>query len=198
MIYWANDIYRIKIGSWAVFPFFPEGFYNFLGIPQRLAEGMAFHFFFMWLFFANGLLYVIYLIFSKEWKHIFPNRHSLREGWQQLLFDLHLSKKEPKAEKYNGAQRIAYSAVVVMGIVMILTGLAIYKPVQLDWLAACFGGYQGARLVHFVVTVLFVLFFVVHILQVVRAGWNNFRSMVAGFEIVKKEGTTETETPKDD
>jgi thiosulfate reductase cytochrome b subunit len=65
-----------------------------------------------------------------------------------------------------------------------LTGLAIYKPAQLGWLAALFGGYRGARLIHFLLTLGYLGFFVVHIAQVVRAGWNNFRSMVIGYELV--------------
>ena len=72
-----------------------------------------------------------------------------------------------------------------MGFFMILTGLAIYKPAQLYWLCAGLGGYEWARAEHFIITALFVLFFVVHIAQVIIAGWNNFRGMVTGFEVVK-------------
>ena len=70
-----------------------------------------------------------------------------------------------------------------MGFGMILTGLAIYKPVQLYWLCAMLGGYEWARAEHFIITILFVLFFVVHVIQVILTGWNNFRGMVAGFEV---------------
>ena len=60
--------------------------------------------------------------------------------------------------------------------------MAIYKPAQLGWLAALFGGYTGARLIHFLLTIGYCAFFVVHLVQVVLAGWNNFRSMVIGYE----------------
>ncbi len=53
LIYWSNSVYDIRIGSWTLFHFFPAWFYDKLGIPFRLAEGMALHFFFMW-FFATG------------------------------------------------------------------------------------------------------------------------------------------------
>jgi len=65
----------------------------------------------------------------------------------------------------------------------LLTGLAIYKPVQFKTLCAMLGGYEWARIEHFTLTILFTLFFVVHVLQVLKAGWNNFRGMIAGFEV---------------
>ena len=89
--------------------------------------------------------------------------------------------------KFNGAQRLAYTGVVAMGAGSLLTGLAIYKPVQLAWLTTLLGGYPLARLEHFVLTVGYVAFFVIHIAQVVRAGWNNFRAMVIGVEVAKDE-----------
>lgn len=67
---------------------------------------------------------------------------------------------------------------------MLLTGFAIYKPVQLYWLCALLGGYEWARAEHFIITILFFLFFLIHVLQVIIAGWNNFRSMITGFDVV--------------
>ena len=86
--------------------------------------------------------------------------------------------------KFNGAQRLAYTGVIVMGAGSLLTGLAIYKPTQLAWLTNLLGGYAWARWEHFALTVGYVLFFVVHIAQVIRAGWNNFRAMITGYELV--------------
>lgn len=104
-----------------------------------------------------------------------------------MLHDLHLSKTLPAFTRYNPAQQIAYRLVIVMGAGSLLTGLAIYRPVQLGWLTGLLGGYQWARFEHFWLTSGYVLFFAVHIMQVVRAGWNNFRSMVAGCEIRERE-----------
>ncbi|MCA1615195.1 MAG: cytochrome b/b6 domain-containing protein [Acidobacteria bacterium] len=187
LIYWSNSVYRVGFGDFTLFKFFPQGFYEALGIPFRLAEGMAWHFFLMWFFAANGLLYVLYTIFSGEWRYLVPNRRSLREAVQVTLHDLHLSKYKPPQTKYNGAQRIAYTSVVLMGAGSLLTGLVIYKPVQFGWLTALLGGYEWARWEHFWLTVGYVLFFVVHVAQVIKAGWNNFRSMVTGFEVVTVE-----------
>jgi thiosulfate reductase cytochrome b subunit len=184
LIYWANDIYRLGWGNTTVLKFFPDSFNKALNIPFHLAEGMSFHFVFMWLFTINGFLYLAFLFFSGEWKLIFPNKRSLKESWQVILHDLHIRKGLPPQKKYNAAQRIAYTGVIFMGLGSLLTGIAIYKPVQFKTICAMLGGYEWARIEHFTLTILFILFFVVHIVQVLLAGWNNFRGMVAGFEVV--------------
>lgn len=188
LVYWANDIYRVGWGETTLFRFFPDWFYQVLHIPQRLAEGMALHFFFMWLFVTNGAAYVLYLAFSGEWRHVLPDRNSIRDALLVTLHDLHLRKDAPAQGLYNGAQRIAYSAVIVMAMGSVITGLAIYKPAQLSWLAQLLGGYTTARWEHFWLMIGFVSFFAVHVMQVIRAGWDNFRSMVAGYSLVKDKG----------
>lgn len=180
LIYWAYSPYHI--GSIHIFP---EWFVNALNIKFRLAEGMALHFVLMWLFITNGILYVAYTLISGEWRFLVPTSPTaFRDAWYVLLHDLHLRKEVPAQEKYNAAQQISYTAIIVMGAGSLLTGLAIYKPVQLSWLTAVCGGYATARLIHFLLTIGYVGFFVVHVLQVVLAGWNNFRSMVSGYELV--------------
>jgi thiosulfate reductase cytochrome b subunit len=186
LIYWANDVYKLGWNDKTVLKFFPDSFYKALNVPFRLAEGMSLHFVFMWVFAANGLIYFLYLLFSKEWKLLFPHKKALKEAWQVLLHDLRIRKGLPPQKKYNAAQRIAYSGVIVLGFLVIITGLAIYKPAQLNWLCQILGGYAWARAEHFIITILFCLFFIVHIIQVLLAGWNNFRSMITGFEVVKE------------
>ncbi len=173
LIYWAYPAYlNLDQTTWRA-----------LKINNRLAEGMALHFFFMWFFAVNGALYVLYTLVSGEWRELVPNRNSLREAWQVLLHDLRIRKEPLPPRKFNGAQQIAYTAVVLMGAGSLVSGLAIYKPVQFSWLTWLFFGYQGARFVHFWLTVGYVLFFFVHVAQVIRAGWNNFRAMVIGVEV---------------
>jgi thiosulfate reductase cytochrome b subunit len=186
LIYWSNDIYKVKTGSTTVIKFFPQWFYKLFNIPYRLAEGMSYHFAFMWFFTINGLFYFLFLMFSKEYKLNFPNRRSFKESFQVLLHDLRLRKTAPPHKKYNAAQRMAYTTILVLGLLEIITGLAIYKPVQLNWLCWLLGGYEWARAEHFIITILFILFIIIHVLQVIKAGWNNFRAMVTGFE-TKKE-----------
>jgi thiosulfate reductase cytochrome b subunit len=196
LIYWANDVYRIGFGDKTLLKFFPDSFNKAFNIPFRLAEGMNLHFFFMWFFTINGIIYFLYLLFSKEYKLIFPNKHSLKEAWLVILHDLHIKKGLPAQKKYNAAQRIVYTGVIILGFFIIITGLAIYKPAQLYWLCYILGGYEWARIEHFTITILFVLFFLVHILQVIIAGWNNFRGMLTGFEVIKDK--TETIVKKEE
>lgn len=184
LIYWASDTYRISIAGIPLFHFFPEWFYKTLNLEQRLAEGMAFHFVFMWVFFLNGFFYVLYTIISGQWRYLIPNKHSFKEAWQVLLHDLNIRKTVPPQNKYNAAQKIAYSAIVIMGFGSVLTGLAIYKPIQFQLLCNIFGGYETARVIHFILTIGYCIFFLIHIAQVVRAGWKNFSSMVTGFDIL--------------
>lgn len=187
LIYWANGVYKIQLGDKVLVNFFSKDFYKSLGVPYRLAEGMSLHFFFMWFFAINGIAYVLYLIFSKEYKYLLPKKGSFKEAWQVLLVDLKIKKIRPEQTKYNAAQRIAYTIVILLGLGSLLTGLAIYKPVQLSGLTYIFGGYDAARQIHFIITLLFCLFFVVHVVQVMIAGWQNFAGMIRGFEVNKSK-----------
>jgi thiosulfate reductase cytochrome b subunit len=188
LIYWANDVYAIKIGGYEVFHFFPAWFYDTLTIPFRLAEGLQIHFFFMWLFAANGVGYVIYTFASGEWRSLLPVPGSFRRAPLVALHDAHIVKNLPPQGKYNDAQRIAYTSVIMMGAGSIVTGLAIYKPLQLAWLTGVLGGYEWARWEHFWLMALFVAFFAVHVVQVALAGWGNFRSMITGYDIADASG----------
>ena len=184
LIYWANPVYSVRTSGYELFKFFPVWIYEYLGIPFRLAEGLQLHFFFMWLFAVNGVIYVLYTILSGEWRAILPVSGSFKRALLVTLHDAHIIKKLPPQGKYNDAQRIAYTTVIVMGAGSILTGLAIYKPLQLTWLTSLFGGYEWARWIHFWLTIGFVLFFLAHVIQVILAGWSNFRSMITGYDIV--------------
>jgi thiosulfate reductase cytochrome b subunit len=137
----------------------------------------------MWIFALNGVIYVLYTWLSGEWRFLLPERRSVRDAIQVTLVDLHIRKGLPPQKKYNGAQRIAYTSVIMMGAGMLLTGLAIYKPTSTHWLTSLMGGYEMARWLHFWLTMSFLGFFGVHVLQVILAGWNNFRAMISGFEI---------------
>lgn len=191
LIYWANDVYRIGIGKLTIFHFFPAWFYSAFRIDHRLAQGMSWHFYFMWFFAINGLIYVLFTLFTGHWREMVPHRSALRDALLVTLYDLGLRKKLPAQAKYNAAQQLAYTAIVVMGGGSLMTGLAIYRPIQLHWITALLGGYEWARMEHFALTVGYVVFFLLHVVQVARAGWNNFRSMVAGYEAVSAAVSTE-------
>src|SRR5258705_4915655 len=95
LIYWANDVYRIGFGNTTLLKFFPNSFYKAFNVDHRLSEGMAYHFIFMWLFFLNGIAYVLYTIFSGEWKDLLLIKGSFKISWQLLLHKLQIPKKAP-------------------------------------------------------------------------------------------------------
>lgn len=173
LIYWANDVY---------WPPIPPTLYETFGIEQRLAEGMAYHFAFAWLFTIVGLTFIGLLIATGRWRDLAVNRSSLRDAVRIMI-----RKGKPTIAGYNAVQKIAYIGVHVLTVLAIATGLAIYKPVQLSLLKLSFGGYEAARWIHYLVAIGFLLFLIVHVIQVMRAGWNTFRSMIAGFEVVDEK-----------
>jgi len=183
LIYWAYDPYRIEIGGVVLFKFFPSAVYSALGLEHGLATGMAWHFAFAWLFAINGVLYVAYTVWSGHWRELAPTWRTPLDAWQVVLHDLGIRKEPLPPGKFNAAQKLAYTGIIFMGAGSLLTGLAILKPTQLAWLTGLFGGYQSARLIHFALTIGYALFLVVHVAQVIKAGWNNFRAMVAGYEV---------------
>ena len=183
LIYWSYDPYRIGFGGITLFHFFPDWVYNATHVNNKLAWGMALHFLFGWIFAVNGLAYVTYTLASGEWRELWPEKKSFADALQVMKHDLNSSTPLPAQGRYNAAQRITYSGIVLMGGLSLLTGLAIYKPVQLNWLTALAGGYEWARWEHFWLTMGYLGFFAIHIAQVIRAGWSNFRSMVCGYEV---------------
>ena len=133
-----------------------------------LAGARHLHFAFAWLFAANALAYLGYLVASGEWRRrlFFPARDA-RNAWQTVLHDLHLRREAPApVGLYNGMQRLTYTGVLLVAPVLALSGLALAKPVQLPRLTALLGGYDGARAIHLLVLALLAAFLVVHLVQV--------------------------------
>jgi thiosulfate reductase cytochrome b subunit len=180
---YPHAVYRIGIGSWTLMRMFPEPVWNALDIPWHVTQGLGDHLFFFWVFAANGMAYVLFLAISGEWRFLLPNRRSFKDAAQVVFAALLLRRKPVTTSKYNGAQRIAYSATILMGAGSLITGLAIWKPTQAHLVTTLLGGYEWARWEHFWLAMGFCAFFLVHVVQVAFAGWNNFRGMVSGFEI---------------
>src|SRR5580698_6157575 len=192
LIYWNDSdnaykyphaVYRVGLGPFTLLRFFPQWFWKAMNAPYHVTEGLGYHFFFAWIFALNGFAYVLYTLLSGEWHFVVPDRESLKQAILVTLKDLHLSKYLPPQTKYNGAQKIAYTSVILMGFGSLATGLSIYKPTQAHWITTLLGGYEMARWEHFLLTLGFCGFFLIHVTQVVLAGWNNFRSMVSGLEV---------------
>jgi thiosulfate reductase cytochrome b subunit len=140
---------------------------DWLTLGGWLAGGRALHFAFAWLFVGNGLLYLAYLLGSGEWRRrAFDPRHDARGALAWARYYLRLRKERPEQGLYNPLQRLAYTSALALAAIEVMSGLAIYKPAQLPWLAAAFGGYDGARFAHFAGLVALALFTVVHVVQV--------------------------------
>lgn len=141
---------------------------GWMRIGDWLAGGRAWHFAFAWLLIVNGAAYLLYLAFSGEWRRrLFLPRRDAKHALQMCAYYLRLRKTPPEQGLYNGLQRATYTGVLFLGILVVLSGLAIYKPVQLGFLTRALGGYDPARFIHFAVLVLFALFTVTHIVLTV-------------------------------
>ncbi len=202
VLHWANFIV-IAVLLWTAFlllsgtPELPyshwlsPGFYAALHLDNRNDEGRVWHVLFSFLMVGIGAIYVVYLAASGRWKTFVANAGSWKDAYFVVLNDLGVRRHTPSQTKYNGAQRIAYSGVVLLGLGEVLTGLPIYFK---DWtgFANLLGGQDAIRAQHFALMLGIIAFIVVHLVQVARAGWNNFRSMVTGIEVIRVDGIRPT------
>ena len=147
---------------------------------QWLAGARHLHFALAWLLVVNAIIYLVYLGVSGEWRRRFfwPPRDT-RPALHQLLHYLRIRKDKPPVDLYNSLQRSAYTAAVGLGILEVLSGIAIYKPVQFHRLAWLMGGYDGARVIHFLGLWALVGFIVTHLVMV-AVHWRQFPEMVTG------------------
>jgi len=105
---------------------------RWLTIGGWLAGGRHWHFAMAWFFIANGLVYFTYFFLSGEWRRrLFLPRRDTSNAIRQFAYYVRLGKSPAPVDFYNGLQRLAYTGVLSLGIIMVLSGLAIYKPVQL-------------------------------------------------------------------
>jgi len=141
-----------------------------------LAGARHWHFAFAWLFVANALAYAAYLAASGEWRRrLFLPRRDLVNAAGTFLYYLRLRRAPPPQDGiYNGLQRLAYTGVLAIAPLLVLSGLAIYKPVQLPRLTALLGGYDAARVIHLLALLAIALFTLVHVVQVLL----HFRTLV--------------------
>jgi thiosulfate reductase cytochrome b subunit len=144
-----------------------------------LAGARHVHFALGWLLVGNALAYVAYLFASGEWRRrLFWPRRDARSALATARHYLRLGPA-PAQGLYNGLQRLAYTSVLALGAVEVLSGLAIWKPVQLGWLTRAFGGYDGARAVHLLGLAALFLFTCMHVI-LVAAHPRSLGEMLAG------------------
>jgi thiosulfate reductase cytochrome b subunit len=146
-----------------------------------LAGGLNWHFALAWPFVLTGLVYFLYLGFSGEWRALLFRPSDVPRAVQMQLYYLKLRKEHPPQGKHNALQKGAYSAISLLAVIAVLTGVAIYRPVQLGWLVALFGGYELARYWHFWAVWAFVAFIVVHVVMVFLVDPASLRAMITGW-----------------
>ena len=169
--HWLNVLAVLMMitSGWAIYnasPLFDWSFPDAITLGGWLAGGLQWHFAAMWLFAINGLVYLVYGISSGHFRRkllpITPTAvlHDIREALRGKLAHEDLSV-------YNAAQRAAYLALIFFLVLMIATGLVMWKPVQFYWYGQYMGDYEGARYLHFfsMAAIAFIVF--VHVVMVV-------------------------------
>jgi len=132
----------------------------------------------MWLLVLNGVVYVTLGIVTGRFRRkLLPIR--FREVMADLTAALRGRLAHDDLSVYNAVQKLLYSGVLLAGIVIVLSGVSIWKPVQLKWLTAFFGGYDTARYVHFFAMASIVTFLMIHIALALIVP-RSLRAMVLG------------------
>lgn len=145
-----------------------------------LAGGLRWHFVLAWPFVLTGLAYVIFLVVSGEWRALLFRPRDVPGAVQMARYYLRLRRDPPPQGKHNALQKSAYTFVLILAVVSILSGFALAKPVQLAWLTALFGGYEWARYWHFVAVWTFTAFIVVHVVAVFVSDPASLRAIITG------------------
>jgi len=146
-----------------------------------LAGARHWHFAVMWILVVNALVYLGFIYQHGEWRDLAPARGDLRSAREMIKFYLFARRDHPPQGKHNALQKSAYFAMPIVAAVIVLSGIAIWKPVQLRWLTLLFGGYVWARYVHFVAMVVLVLLVLGHVFMVFAVDPYSLRSMVTGW-----------------
>ena len=181
--HWINALaVLIMIGSgWQIYnasPLFAFTFPKGVTLGGWLAGGLLWHFAAMWLLIVNGLVYVtLGLATGRFRQRLLPIRPA--EVVHDLGSALTGRLRHDDLSRYNAVQKLLYAGILLTGVVIVASGFAIWKPVQLRELAALFGGYEGARLVHFFAMVAIVLFLALHVVMALLVP-KSLRAMIRG------------------
>ncbi|WP_443134904.1 cytochrome b/b6 domain-containing protein [Herbaspirillum sp. CF444] len=168
--HWLNAfaIGCMLMSGWAIYnasPIFGFRFPAWATLGGWLGGAIAWHFAAMWLLVANGLFYLLYGVLSGHFRRHFLPLHArdvMADARQALRMQL-----PHRPGIYNAVQKLLYWAVIALGVLAVLSGLAIWKPVQLEILSNLFGGFDFARKVHFSAMAGIAAFVLVHLLLVV-------------------------------
>lgn len=168
LMHWTNAVAMIvMIGSgWGIYNDYVLigglHFAHALRLGSWAAESLLWHFAGMWLLALNGLVYIIYGFATGRFRRkLLPIRFSdLRDTIRDTL---HFRIDHDDLTVYNAVQKLLYIVAILAGISQVVTGLAIWKPVQLSGLVSLLGGFQSARIIHFTGMSILVGFLIVHV-----------------------------------
>lgn len=167
LCHWINAIAMIVmiLSGWAIhnaYPIAPFVFPDRITLGGGLIGGLQWHFAAMWVLFVNGLLYLGYGFVSGRFaRKLRPV--SVRDAFVDAVAALRGRLGHGDLSVYNGVQRLLYAGVIALGVLVVASGLAIWKPVQFGWLTWLFGDFDFARIVHFTAMSGIVAFLVVHV-----------------------------------
>ncbi|HEY5107408.1 MAG TPA: cytochrome b/b6 domain-containing protein [Caulobacteraceae bacterium] len=177
--------------------FTQRGFPRWTTLPndQDLATGRRWHFFLVWLFVANGLVYLVFGALNGHFRRdLAPTGDQIKPRNILRSIGDHIRLKHPRGEEaksYNVLQKLTYLIVIFIILpLMVITGLTMSPGMDAaaPWLLSLLGGRQSARSVHFITANLIVLFVIVHVVEVFLAGvWNEIRSMITGRYVIEAE-----------
>lgn len=181
--HWINAfaILVMVASGWRIYnasPLFGFKFSNDWALGGWLAGALQWHFAAMWLLAANGLVYLAYGLLSGHFRRkLLPVTPA--GAWRDVAAALRGKLAHDDLRVYNAAQRTAYLGAIAIGIILVLSGLVLWKPVQFHTLGLLMGDYEGARYVHFFAMAVLVLFVLVHVIMAVLVP-RTFPSMFTG------------------
>jgi thiosulfate reductase cytochrome b subunit len=145
-----------------------------------LGGGRHWHFAMMWVLVVNGLAYLAFVYLHGEWRDLVPRRGDIRDAMEMLRFYLWIRRDHPRQGKHNALQKGVYFALPWIAAMTVISGIAIWKPVQLAFLTNLLGGYQFARYWHFMCMSAIVALSVGHVFMVFAVDPYSLRSMITG------------------
>jgi thiosulfate reductase cytochrome b subunit len=179
-IFNAYPAFARKGESFCCYPFEGTKIPDWLTFGGWLAGARHWHFAAMWLLVANGLVYLGFIYLHGEWRDLVPRRGVVRDAWEMVKFYLALRRDHPHQGKHNALQRTAYFAMPWVGVAAVVSGLAIWKPVQLAPLTHLLGGFVWARYLHFLAMLALVVLTAGHVFMVFAVDPYALRAMVTG------------------
>jgi len=179
-IFNAYPAFHRKGETFCCYPFEGTPIPAWLTFGGFLGAARVWHFAMMWVLVATGIVYVGFIYLHGEWRDLVPRRGDARDVLEMTKFYLYQRKTHPPHGKHNAMQKLTYFIMPFVGAVIVLTGIAIWKPVTLGWLTALFGGYVWARFWHFCGMLTLVSLSVVHVFMVISVDPYSLRSMTTG------------------